>query len=99
MASEVAPYKLLETTSAQKRAARPTAAGRRRSSASQVKARAKGISESAVTCGPSPYLASTPRRTGNSFQASARNFSRNNSEGDISAVETAASHEAARDFV
>ena len=38
--------------------------GRRFSSASQVKARAMGMSASALMCGPSPYFTSTPSRCG-----------------------------------
>jgi len=56
-----------------------------------------GISANAVMCGPSPYLASTPSRTGSRFHASFRMLVMNRNEGDINAEANPHNHAMPRD--
>src|ERR1039457_5645129 len=71
-------------------AAAAMAQGRGFSSASHVNASGIGMSASALMCGPSPYLTSTPRRCGCSNQASPRKRGMKRNMGDIRDVEIAA---------
>src|SRR5579884_546685 len=92
MPSASAPYRLLETTSAEQTAAAATVHVRAPRNARKAKPILQGMKASALVCGPSPHFTSTFRRSGIHSSESARYALRNANSGDSSASAHAATH-------